>query len=279
MKSTCFVMQIFDGEAYDRRYEETFAPAIISGGAAPVRADRILGSKPIIEKIENALRDATVAFAEISENNPNVFTELGYALSMRIPLVMVCDKSKRASLPFDIGHRPVIFYRTESAGDFVKLKEEIESAVKAALIEAVAQVSQEPSYVDQNRDQKFVSDGLKDRLMLEVLEAETGDSMGISAYSLTRSMSNQGYSNGLTSLAVLSLVKESIIYKNEGADRDGDAVIYYSLSEKGRDMLLERYADIKREEEEAARQATANRNAAWGRAGQLSASDDDDVPF
>jgi DNA-binding PadR family transcriptional regulator len=92
-------------------------------------------------------------------------------------------------------------------------------------------------------------------------------------------MSNQGYSNGLTSLAVLSLVKESIIYKNEGADRDGDAVIYYSLSEKGRDMLLERYADIKREEEEAARQATANRNAAWGRAGQLSASDDDDVPF
>ena len=136
MKQTCFVIQVFDNGPYDRRYEETFAPAIASGGASAVRADRILGSKPIIEKIEGALREATVAFAEISENNANVFIELGYALAIGIPLVMVCDKAKRPTLPFDIGHRPVIFYKTETAGDFAKLKEEIETAVSAALIEA-----------------------------------------------------------------------------------------------------------------------------------------------
>ncbi|WP_017978531.1 hypothetical protein [Sphingomonas melonis] len=126
-------MQVFDGAEYDTRFEETFAPAIRAAGAVPIRADKILGTKPIIDKIEGALREATVAFADISENNPNVFIELGYALNQGIPLVMVCDQSKRPSLPFDIQHRPVIFYKTLSQGDFTKLSNEIEAAINAAL--------------------------------------------------------------------------------------------------------------------------------------------------
>lgn len=81
--ATCFVMQVFDGGAYDRRYEESFAPAIKEGGAVAVRSDKLLGTKPVIEKIEGSLRSATIAFAEISEDNPNVFVELGYTCLSR----------------------------------------------------------------------------------------------------------------------------------------------------------------------------------------------------
>jgi predicted transcriptional regulator len=279
VKQTCFVIQVFDNGPYDRRYEETFAPAIASGGALALRADRILGSKPIIEKIEGALRDATIAFAEISENNPNVFIELGYALEIGIPLVMVCDRAKRPTLPFDIGHRPVIFYKTETAGDFQKLKQEIETAISAALIDATNRVSiSEPIMPVVVRQPP--SDALRDKLMLEVLEAETGDSMGISAYSLTRSLANDGYSNGLASLAILALIKDDLIVKNEGQDRNGDPYVSYSLTESGRERLLERYAEIKRSEEEN-RSLTLSLKTAGSVIPARGFDDDldDDVPF
>lgn len=99
MPHESFVVQCFDGGVYDRRYRETFAPAIKDGGATPVRADETLGTKPVIEKIEAALRRTTIAFGEISDDNPNVFFELGYALALNIPTVIVCERSKRDKLP------------------------------------------------------------------------------------------------------------------------------------------------------------------------------------
>jgi DNA-binding PadR family transcriptional regulator len=113
--------------------------------------------------------------------------------------------------------------------------------------------------------------------MLEVLEAETGDSMGISAYSLTRSLANDGYSNGLASLAILALIKDALIFKNEVQDRDGDPYVSYSLTETGRDRLLERYAEIKRSEEDHKRgpAPTTKVESFGGFADDL----DEDVPF
>ncbi len=280
MKQTCFVIQVFDGGPYDRRFEETFSPAITSGGAAPIRADRILGSRPIIEKIEGALKEATVAFAEISENNPNVFIELGYALDIGIPLVMVCDKTKRATLPFDIGHRPVIFYKTETAGDFDKLKAEIETAIAAALIDAGNNIStMEPTLPAVTKEPP--SDALKDKLMLEVLEAETGSPNGVSAYTLTRSLANDGFSNGLASLAILSLVKDGLIDRNNSQDQDGDYFVSYTLTDTGKDRLLGRYATIRRSEENNKRIAELNEIAGVVSINANGFSDDldDDVPF
>lgn len=117
--------------------------------------------------------------------------------------------------------------------------------------------------------------------MLEVLEAETGDSMGISAYSLTRSLANDGYSNGLASLAILALIKDALIVKNEGQDRDGDPYVSYSLTEPGRDRLLERYAEIKRSEEEHRRSPAlpTKVGGSFGSVGGFSDDLDDDVPF
>ncbi|MDG1580423.1 hypothetical protein [Pseudomonas sp. GOM6] len=97
---TCFVIQAFDSGTYDRRYSETIKPALIKAGVEPQRADEILGLNPIIEKIESAIELASICIAEVSEDNPNVWLELGYALALNRPTVILCDKSKRSRLPF-----------------------------------------------------------------------------------------------------------------------------------------------------------------------------------
>lgn len=270
--ATCFVMQVFDEAAYDRRYEETFAPAIKRGGAVAVRADKILGTKPVIEKIEGALKEATIAFAEISEDNPNVFTELGYALDQRIPLVMVCDRAKRKSLPFDISHRPVLFYKTESQGDFEQLSRDIESAVAAAILEA-ADV-QEPLKSLRADGSSSSPDDLKNEILLEVLQAEIGDPSGLSAYRLTSNVTRTGFSEQLASLAILSLVQEGFLIKGMGENYNGDPFTAYTLADAGRNHLLAQYAELKSAEEAASRARAQVRPvpAAFN-------SLDDDVPF
>lgn len=272
---TCFVMQVFDGGAYDRRYDETFAPAIQKGGATPVRADKILGSKPIIDKIEGAIRGATIAFAEISEDNPNVYIELGYALDLGIPLVMVCDRAKRKSLPFDITHRPVIFYKTESQGDFEQLSRDIQDAVSAALNEArettrSLAASAKPSTVGKD------TDALKERILLEVLEGEIGDPDGLSVYRMKNALASEGISERLASLGVLALAHEELIREQAASDYNGNEYVAYRLTEKGRAHLLSQYAEIKRREEDKQRERLPSKARP---APAFDTDLDDDVPF
>ena len=124
-KPVCFVIQAFDGGTYDRRYSETIRPALVKAGVEPQRADEILGLNPVIEKIETAIESAAICIAEVSEDNPNVWLELGYALALNRPAVILCDRAKRARLPFDVQHRPVILYRTDSRSGFDELERDI----------------------------------------------------------------------------------------------------------------------------------------------------------
>lgn len=270
---TCFVMQAFDDGAYDTRYKETFAPAIQAGGAIPVRADKILGTKPIIDKIESSLRDATIALAEISENNPNVFTELGFALNLKIPLVLICDRAKRTHLPFDISHRPVIFYSTDSQGAYAKLAEEIQVAIGAAILEA-SERALEPATQSVQIFAETEMDELKQHILLEVLEGEMGNNSGLSGNRIQIVLAAAGISQHLTSLALLSLLHSELLVSGTDADYNGDSYTSYVLSESGRKLLLSRYAEIKRSEENRSRRQT--KKPAFGATADLS---DDNVKF
>lgn len=133
LKPVCFVIQTFDGGKFDRRYIETIKPALIKADVDPQRADEILGLNPVIEKIEKAIESAAICIAEVSEDNPNVWLELGYALALDRPTVILCDRAARPKLPFDIQHRPIIFYRTDSRSGFDELERDIVRFVKNQL--------------------------------------------------------------------------------------------------------------------------------------------------
>lgn len=132
-KPTCFVIQSFDGGKYDRRYRETIQPALLRAEVEPQRADEILGLNPVIEKIEAAIQAASICIAEVSEDNPNVWLELGYALALGRPTVILCERAVRPKLPFDVQHRPIILYRTDSRSGYEELESNIVKWVKHEL--------------------------------------------------------------------------------------------------------------------------------------------------
>ncbi len=129
---TCFVMQPFDRGKYDARYVEIFEPAIRAAGLEPYRVDRDNTVQVIAEAIEGGIRNAEICLAEITEDNPNVCYELGFAVAAGKPVIMVCsDERVSRKYPFDIQHRIVIRYGTRATSDFLKLQKEITERLKA----------------------------------------------------------------------------------------------------------------------------------------------------
>jgi hypothetical protein len=130
---TCFVIQPFDAGKFDDRYEQVFAPAITSGGLTPYRVDQDARVEVPIEAIEAGIRDAVICLADITTDNPNVWYELGYAMALGKPVVMVCSIERGGKYPFDIQHRAVISYRHEAPADFEKLEDAVTAKIKALI--------------------------------------------------------------------------------------------------------------------------------------------------
>jgi DNA-binding HxlR family transcriptional regulator len=240
---TCFVIQRFDGGVYDKRYRETFAPAIEKGGAKPVRADEVLGTRPVVQKIEEGLRSADIAFAEVSEDNPNVFLELGYALALGIPTLIACDRKKRSTLPFDIAHRPVSFYSTDAQSDYEKIGREVESGVRAALIEAR---SLRPSSMTATRPVE--NDDVKNACLLAILNEGLRSPGGASLWTLEKEVSSAGVSERMLSLALVSLIADGLIEKDVVYEPNDESFVSYQLSEAGTAHVLRSYSVLMEQE-------------------------------
>ncbi len=129
----CFVIQPFDGGKFDKRYKDIFKPALEEAGLISYRVDEDPASTIPIEEIEKGIRNSRICLADISIDNPNVWFELGYAISAHKPVIMVCSQSRTANFPFDIQHRSIIIYETESPSDFDKLRSAITNKAKALL--------------------------------------------------------------------------------------------------------------------------------------------------
>jgi nucleoside 2-deoxyribosyltransferase len=97
------------------------------------RVDRDPSAVIPIEEIEQGIRRADVCLADISLPNPNVWFEVGFAIAAGKPTVLVCSHDPARRFPFDIQHRAVITYRTESARDFDELRKQITDRLQAVL--------------------------------------------------------------------------------------------------------------------------------------------------
>ncbi|MFZ3204354.1 MAG: hypothetical protein WA161_10850 [Pseudomonas sp.] len=219
-KPTCFVIQTFDGSTYDLRYKETIRPALIKADVEPQRADEILGLNPIIDKIEAAIEAASICIAEVSVDNPNVWFELGYALALNRPTVILCEKSIRPKLPFDIQHRPVIFYRTDSKSGYDELEYNIVKWIKNELNTA--------SRVNKIETLK---PGIQEILDLEDYEVAALSAAfafwptsegGISHWQLAQKFKDLKFSEMALALAVSGLMERGLLTEKLLIDRDFD---------------------------------------------------------
>jgi hypothetical protein len=94
----CFVMIPFE-DRYDRVYRELIVPAVTEAGLTAVRADEISATGFIMEQIRAAIQQSRLCIADVSDCNPNVLYELGFAQAANKSVVLIA--SDVTGLPFD----------------------------------------------------------------------------------------------------------------------------------------------------------------------------------
>ncbi len=126
-------MQPFDGGKFDRRFDDVITPAVRDAELEPYRVDRDDNVEIPITDIEAGIRNARVCLAEITTDNPNVWFELGYAIAAKKEVVLICSNEREARFPFDVQHRKIITYRTDSTSDFEELRSKLTARLSAIL--------------------------------------------------------------------------------------------------------------------------------------------------
>lgn len=132
---TCFVIQPFT-DVYNKRFDDLYKPAIEAAGMTAYRVDQDSSATVLVEAIEKNIKRAAVCLADITEDNPNVWYELGFAYAAGRPVVMACSDERQKvgkRFPFDIQHRAIVTYKTESPRDFQAFKDNLTVKLKAML--------------------------------------------------------------------------------------------------------------------------------------------------
>lgn len=233
---TCFVMQPFDHGVFDQRYEDVFAPAIRAADLEPYRVDQDPKVSIPIQDIEAGIRDAAICLAEITEDNPNVWFELGYAIALTKEVVLVCSNDRTTQFPFDVQHRAIITYATGSPRDFQKLQTDITARIaaylqKAETLSAVAQISKVTKFEGLEQHEVVCLAALAENL------EHPHDAA--SAYQIKRDMEASGFTKVASTLALATLLKQDLLKREQIRDFQSDEVYTaYSLTEAGWNWIL-----------------------------------------
>uniref|UniRef100_UPI0040570042 hypothetical protein n=1 Tax=Acetatifactor sp. TaxID=1872090 RepID=UPI0040570042 len=114
-KSSAFIVSQF-GDNYDILYKDVIKPICEKMDFNPIRVDEVTTATMILDDIISSIKSSAVIIADISPDNPNVFYELGYAHAINKPTILLCERSCRSKLPFDISGFRTIFYDNTIGG-------------------------------------------------------------------------------------------------------------------------------------------------------------------
>ena len=231
----CFVIQPFDKGKFDKRYFDVYEPAIREAGIEPYRVDCDPSVSIPIEDIVNGIKRAEICLADITTDNPNVWFELGFAIAAGKEVVLLCSKERETRYPFDVQHRTIIEYQTESASDFRNLEEEIIKRLRSLLVkERTIQelASSSPLLVTEGLQ------GYQVATLALVLANSPNPEMSVGVYIIRDDMEKAGYSQVASSLAIRSLIQmnylKPTIQQDYRADEPYDAVV---LTDSGFEWL------------------------------------------
>lgn len=131
MDDFCFIIQPFDNGKFDRRYSDIIRPAVESCGFNAYRVDEDYEVEIPINTIEEKIKGACFVIAEITTDNPNVWFELGYALAHSKLVILMCSDERKSGFPFDIRHRNILTYHTDSTSDFNDCQKKLRDIILA----------------------------------------------------------------------------------------------------------------------------------------------------
>ena len=234
--SNCFVIQPFDGGRFDKRFEDVFAPAITEAGLTPYRVDRDPAVTIPIEEIESGIRNAAVCLVDITLDNPNVWFELGYAIAANKSVILVCAKERTTRFPFDVQHRSIIRYDSESPRDFVTLQKGIVERIgaimtKAETLEKLSNGTTLAQIEGLNQQELITLASIAENL-------HTPDAV-VSASTVRRDVESAGFTRMAATLGMKRLLNKEFITCTLIYDRDDDEQYpYYQITDEGWSWIM-----------------------------------------
>jgi len=233
----CFVMQPFDGGTFDKRYEDVYAPAIQDADLEPYRVDRDPSVSIPIDDIESGIRNSEICLADITKDNPNVWFELGFAIAVPREVVLVCSDERNTRFPFDVQHRNILRYKTESKSDFDKLRSEIAERIRGVLEKerTIGRISNLPPVAD--------TEGLSQNELVAlatVMQKRRSPEAGVSEHDRIKNYLTivAGFNDLGVSLALQGIIDKGMVTTAIETSRYlGDRVVY-SMTEKGVQCLM-----------------------------------------
>ncbi|CAN5874373.1 hypothetical protein BH11MYX4_BH11MYX4_39100 [soil metagenome] len=108
-KKTVFVAMPFTEEFEDVWEFGIYAP-IRRCGYACEKVDVSAFHGDIVQRIQEGIREARFVVADLTQEKPNVYLEVGYAWGLNKPVILLAREGQK--LHFDLSHHRCIFYKT-----------------------------------------------------------------------------------------------------------------------------------------------------------------------
>lgn len=140
-----------------------------------IRSDDIFRPGNVIEQIKEAIQHADFCIADVTDNNPNVMWEVGYASALRKPVIAI--RQHKEHIPFDVRQERYFNYK------LAKLSE-VRPALTQAVESVVADLSLKPQFLGWYYDE--LTD-LKQRLRHRFPSAPGRDLLTILKEAITES--------------------------------------------------------------------------------------------
>jgi hypothetical protein len=113
-KPKAFVVMQF-GDQFDELYKDVVAEVCKNYEVKAIRADQMSGPGLVISDIVGEINTSQLVIADISPvENANVYFEVGYALALNKPTILLARKG--TALPFDVAGFRVLFYENTIGG-------------------------------------------------------------------------------------------------------------------------------------------------------------------
>jgi hypothetical protein len=118
-----FVIMPFDPSWQDL-YELGIKEACRLAGATCARADEHMFLESILQRLYGEIERADLIIAEMTDRNPNVFYETGYAHGIGKPVILLTKTA--ADIPFDLLHYPHVVHE----GSIITLRQSLAERVR-----------------------------------------------------------------------------------------------------------------------------------------------------
>jgi tetratricopeptide (TPR) repeat protein len=108
-KPNVFVAMPF-AEKYDDRYHYGVSGAVNSAGFICERADMAQFTGDVLEWVKKRIQSASLVVADLSDGNPNVYLEVGFAWGSGVPTVLIVPENEK--VPFDVAQQRRLIFRS-----------------------------------------------------------------------------------------------------------------------------------------------------------------------